>query len=142
MIKQFIDDIRQFAENEPMIESVILVGSFARGTNTKHSDIDLCIISTDQNHMVKHSDFIHQFGTVIKKQIEYYGACTSIRVWYENGLEVEFGMVAPSWIALPLDEGTYRVLNDGYQVIVDKKDYFQNLTRSNNGSSVKQELLW
>lgn len=67
MIKPFIDAVIQFAEHEPVIESVILVGSYARGTNTKHSDIDLCIITTDKKRMTEHPDFIHQFGTVIKK---------------------------------------------------------------------------
>lgn len=59
-------------------------------------------------------------------QTEYYGECTSVRVWYESGLEVEFGIVEPSWISLPLDNGTHKVLSDGYKVIVDKKNYLKN----------------
>ena len=45
-----------------------------------------------------------------EQQTEYYGACTSIRVWYEDGREVEFGIVEPPWISMPLDNGTYRVV--------------------------------
>lgn len=62
-----------------------------------------------------------------KKQIEYYGVCTSIRVWYEGGKEVEFGLVEPSWISVPLDTGTYKVLSDGYKIVIDKKRYFEDL---------------
>ena len=65
-----------------------------------------------------------QFGTVARRQTEYYGACTSIRVWYEGGPEVEFGLVEPSWIARPLDAGTMQVLQGGYRVILDKKQRF------------------
>ena len=53
-----------------------------------------------------------------EQQTEYYGACTSIRVWYEDGREVEFGIVEPPWISMPLDNGTYRVLSDGYKIII------------------------
>ena len=41
---------------------------------------------------------------------------------------VEFGIAEPSWIERPLDRGTYKVLSDGYQIILDKKHYFENLT--------------
>lgn len=77
--------------------------------------------------MVANQGLVENFGEVQKKQTEYYGACTSIRVWYKNGQEVEFGIVEPSWMAEPLDAGTHRVLSDGYIVIVDKKHYFENL---------------
>ncbi len=33
-----------------------------------------------------------------------------------------------SWIQIPLDEGTRKVLTDGYRVLLDKKGYFRNLT--------------
>lgn len=77
--------------------------------------------------MLKEQGFVPYFGEVLQTQIECYGACTSIRAWYKNGLEIEFGIVEPSWIAKPLDAGTLRVLRDGYQVIVDKCHSFENL---------------
>ena len=64
---------------------------------------------------------------VYKQQTEYYGACTSVRALYSDGKEVEFGIVEPSWITTPLDIGTYQVLSGGYKLIVDKKQYFENL---------------
>lgn len=126
-LDELVRELKKFSDNENHIESMIVVGSYASGTNTETSDLDLCIITTNKNEMLEKPDFIHKFGTVEKKQIEYYGACTSIRVWYKDGWEIEFGIVEPSWIAVPLDSGTYRVLSDGYQVITDKKRYFQNL---------------
>mgnify|MGYP001780637230 CR=1 FL=1 len=127
MVNNFINMLKEFSMNTPHIESVIVVGSYARGTNKETSDLDFCIITTNKNKMIDNPDFVKMFGTFEKMQTEHYGACTSIRVWYKDGLEVEFGIVEPSWISVPLDSGTHKVLSDGYKVIVDKKQYFQNL---------------
>ena len=122
-----LKDIKQWAENEKQVESIIVVGSYARGTYKKTSDIDLVIITSNKKEMLKNQNFIKVFGDVNKSQIEYYGACTSIRVWYKDGKEVEFGIVNPTWIEKPLNNGTNKVLSDGFKVIIDKKDYFKDL---------------
>ena len=71
--------IKEFAINDSCIQSVIIVGSYARGTNKATSDLDLCIITMNKSKMIENSNFVKAFGEFEKKQIEYYGACTSIR---------------------------------------------------------------
>lgn len=127
-MEKFLKDIKQWAENEEQVESIIVVGSYARGRYKETSDIDLVIITSNKKEMLKNQNFIKLFGDVNKSQIEYYGPCTSIRVWYKDGKEVEFGIVNPTWIEKPLDNGTNKVLNDGFKVIIDKKDYFKELS--------------
>ena len=105
-----------------------MVGSYAKGTYIETSDIDLVIITSNKEEMLKNQEFINLFGDVNKSQIEYYGACTSIRVWYMDGKEVEIGIVDLTWIEKPLDKGTKKVLNDGFKVIIDKKNNFKDLT--------------
>ena len=83
-MKKMLKDIKQWAENEKQVESIIVVGSYARGTYKKTSDIDLVIITSNKKEMLKNQNFIKVFGDVNKSQIEYYGACTSIRVWYKD----------------------------------------------------------
>ena len=126
-LEKFVIDIKAWAEKDIHIESIIIVGSYARGKNKETSDIDFCVITTTTAEMVENQDFVELFGEFEKKQTEYYGACTSIRVWYKDAPEVEFGIVEPSWIATPLDEGTHKVLSDGYKVVTDKKLYFKDL---------------
>ena len=126
-MEEFLESIKNWAKNEEKIESVIIVGSYARGTNKATSDLDIVIITSKKAEMVANQEFTQNFGKIDKKQTEYYGACTSIRVWYEDGKEVEFGLVEPSWISVPLDVGTYKVLSDGYKIVVDKKRHFEDL---------------
>lgn len=127
MFEEFISKLKEYAENTSHIESVLIVGSYARGTNKENSDLDIVIITSNKSDMITNQDFTQEFGEVYKQQTEYYGACTSIRAWYFDGKEVEFGIVEPSWVIMPLDTGTYQVLSDGYKLIVDKKRYFENL---------------
>ncbi len=127
MFEDFFNELKEYARNTSHIESIIIVGSYARGTNKENSDLDIVIITSNKSGMIVNQDFTQDFGEVYKQQIEYYGACTSIRVWYKDGKEVEFGIVEPSWISIPLDTGTYKVLSDGYKIIIDKKQYFENL---------------
>ena len=52
--------------------------------------LDIVIVTSN---MIANQDFTQKFGEVYKQQTEYYGTCTSIRVWYKDGKEVEFGIV-------------------------------------------------
>lgn len=127
MFEDFFNELKEYARNTSHIEGIIIIGSYARGTNKENSDLDIVIITSNKSGMIANQDFTQDFGKVYKQQIEYYGACTSIRVWYEDEKEVEFGIVEPSWISMPLDTGTHKVLSDGYKIIIDKKRYFENL---------------
>lgn len=123
MLEEFLNAVTGWAAADPCIEAALLVGSCARGTQTADSDIDLVLITPDKARLVSSPDFAGRFGAVERMQTEYYGKCTSVRVWYQNGPEVEFGLVEPSWLDLPLDSGTRRVLCDGYRMLLDKKQY-------------------
>jgi predicted nucleotidyltransferase len=127
MFEDFFNELKEYARNIFHIESIFIVCSYERGTNKENSDLDIVIITSNKSDMIANHDFIQKFGEVYKQQTEYYGACTSIRVWYKDGKEVEFGIVEPSWISMPLDTGTYKVLSDGYKIIIDKKRYFEDL---------------
>lgn len=126
MLREIISTLRQWAQEETSIESVILVGSWARGNNRPDSDLDLCVLTAHRNRLLEENRFPSRFGAVRSRQTEHYGACTSVRVWYEEGTEIEFGLVEPGWIALPLDEGTRQVLSDGYCVLYDRAGHFDN----------------
>ncbi len=123
-IDQFVAKIRQWAVHEEEVESVILVGSWARGTNRSDSDVDLVLLSTDRGRTFSSLIASDIAGPIRKKRTEIYGACTSLRVFYDGDWEIEYGVVAPSWADLPLEEGTERVLRDGYRVLIDKKHRF------------------
>ena len=128
MSETFLARVKRWAEETAHIGVLLVVGSHARVTERPDSDLDLVLVTTKRDELVADQTFPETFGRVLRRQTEHYGACTSVRAWYEGGLEVEFGLVEPSWLALPLDEGTRRVLADGHRVLVDKKRRFDGLT--------------
>lgn len=130
IIWNFLDNVKNCAKDNDMINAVVLIGSYAREEQRDDSDVDLVIISTTPKLFLEDEDFINNFGKVTKTQKEDYERVTSIRVWYEDGMEVEFGITSPLWISKPLDEGTLKVLKDGYKVVLDKKNYFTNMVLS------------
>ena len=74
MLEDFINTLKELSENDPYIESVIIVGSYARGTNKKSSDLDIVIITSNKKEMITNQNFIQGFGDVSQKR-------TRDRVW-------------------------------------------------------------
>ncbi len=54
------------------------------------------------------------------QQIEDYGLLTSIRVWYADGHEIEYGITDERWSAVPLDEGSRQVIAAGMRVLLER----------------------
>ena len=119
-IQGFLDRITNWASNNEDIRTVILVGSFARGEAKDDSDVDFVIIAENPDSFLKDDSFAYQFGNPSRIDCENWGKVQSLRVWYENSLEVEFSFTTKNWLTFPLDIDSCQVLSDGYLVLVDK----------------------
>ncbi len=89
--------------------------------------MDLVILTDEKEKFLNGGEYFGRFGDILRQNVEYYGRCTSVRVFYDGGREVEFGLVDGGWASLPLDAGTRRVLTDGYRVLVDKSHIFDEI---------------
>jgi predicted nucleotidyltransferase len=116
-ITEFLSAIARWGATQPDVTGVALVGSYARGSATSSSDIDLVVLTSCPGQYIKHTDWAKAFGHVRRQQTEDWGKVTSLRIWYEDGLEVEYGLATPEWATPPLDEGTRRVIEDGMLVL-------------------------
>src|SRR5437868_8136673 len=101
------------------IEGVALVGSYARGTATDNSDIDLIILTSERARYLENQDWLSLFGEIERSTNETWGDVKTIRAIYKTGLEIEYNFSTPSWASLPVDAGTRRVLNDGVKILYD-----------------------
>jgi predicted nucleotidyltransferase len=120
-VEGFLFEFKRWAATEEGIHAVALVGSHARNTATSESDVDLIVVTSPPNIYLEYTQWTSLFGSVLRDQLEHYGNCTSLRVWYHEGFEVEYGFVDESWAALPPDEGTRKVVADGMKILFERK---------------------
>jgi predicted nucleotidyltransferase len=116
-VERFLNALVAWAAEEAGVETVLLVGSHARGAATPASDVDLLLLVTDPRAYVEDPGWAGAFGAVERSAVEDWGKVISLRVWYADGPEVEFGFATPDWMASPFDDGTRKVLEDGFRVL-------------------------
>lgn len=119
-VKRFLNEVTQWASTQADIQALALVGSYARDAARETSDVDLVLIAREPDRYLHNREWIESFGNVEKYQIEDYGPLTSVRVWYEDGREIEYGLTGENWAAVPLDDGTRRVIEDGMQILFER----------------------
>ncbi len=121
-IRDFLDNFLAWASAHGDMQAIALVGSYARGEAREDSDIDLVLLTDRPQQYLEDIKWIERFGVMKKHQTEDYGKLTSIRVWYQNGVEVEYGITTPDWAAIPLDAGTQQVLRGGMRVLFEREN--------------------
>jgi predicted nucleotidyltransferase len=117
---ELVKAVTSWAENQVDIVSVALVGSHARGSARTDSDVDLVLQCAKPARYLGDLTWISEFGVAQDVSVEDYGLVQSVRVFYEDGPEVEYGITSSKWLTLPLDEGTHKVLRDGVLVLLDR----------------------
>ncbi len=118
---KFITEFTKWAEGQREILGILLVGSYAKNTARPDSDIDLVIITGQPEVYLEDDKWIKGFWEVKEIIKEDYKMIQGRRVFYGNGLEVEFGITTPEWAeANPVDPGTERIVKDGAKIILDR----------------------
>jgi hypothetical protein len=116
-VAQFLHRFTQWAIAHKSIQAAAVVGSYAHGTATENSDLDLVIVADEPEHLLIERTWVRFFGEPIVKPMEDYGLLKSIRVRYPDDLEVEFGIVNVEW---PLDSGSRQVIRDGMRILFER----------------------
>ena len=119
-VMRFLERFTGWAAAQPDIQAAALVGSHARGSATPTSDIDLVILADDPERFLTDQTWVEIFGTPATARREEYGNVTSLRVDYDEGLEVEFGFTIVRWAAVPVDPGTRDVISGGMRVLFER----------------------
>ncbi len=134
-VTSFLSEAQRWTEQDENIRCMVLVGSQARGTARADSDVDLVVMAEDPRVFIRDHSFAGRFGSIDKMETEDWGKVTSVRVFYKDGLEVEFCFTDPSWCSVPLDAGTLEVLRDGYRIMTDKENYFSLIDIDSDGNA-------
>jgi uncharacterized protein len=118
-ISAFLEMFSRWAATQPDVKATALVGSYARDAATPGSDVDLLILVGDVAKYVRNQSWVMLFGEVAECREEDWGKVTSLRTFYKDGLEVEYGLTTPDWAEMPMDAGSIRVVADGMKILND-----------------------
>jgi uncharacterized protein len=107
------------------------VGSYAYDSPRMASDVDLVLVTSDLGRHAEDLDWVAAFDRKAKLiRDQAWGPLRERRVRLRSGLQVELGVVSPTWASLPLDHGTARVLRDGYRILHDPEGLLREATAS------------
>lgn len=124
---RFLARFVEWARGQGDIRAVLLVGSYARGTPRPDSDVDVVVIVDDPGRYTSTPSWAEHFGPVTRHAVEPYGLVTSLRVWYADRLEAEYGFTTTRWAEAPIDAGTARVVSDGARVLLRREAVLEAL---------------
>lgn len=132
-VNLILKEVTQWSSRRPEISAAALVGSWARGAARVDSDVDLMFLVTDPA-LFRQEKWINEISwSVTSAKVDGWkdkdhGVIWSRHVYLDNGVEVEFGFGLRSWAsAEPIDSGTFRVVNDGCQVLYDPENLLRVL---------------
>ena len=132
-LDQILTVVLRFAKSHPQIIAVALCGSRARGTARPDSDTDLSILVEDQE-LFKKTDWVAQIDfkkineKVASLRDEVYGLVWSRHIILESMAQIEFSFADHSWADNEnLDEGTGKVVSDGYKILYDPHQILERL---------------
>lgn len=124
-LTELVGAVTEWARDHDDVVGLALIGSYARDEARPDSDVDFSILSENAALLIDNQEWTKRFGKPCKVMTEQYGPSVSVRVFYEHGWEVEFGVVSPHWAKVPLDSGTNRVISDGIRILYDPSGLFR-----------------
>src|SRR5262245_48483859 len=96
-LEALAQDLRTWGAADLNIIGIAIVGSRARATAKRESDIDVIIVAAQPSQCFSQTHWMRQFGIVDHSADEDWGLVRSRRVQYADGKVVEFGFTDERW---------------------------------------------
>ncbi len=117
-MRSLVRTVGGWAAEHRDVRGVVVVGSWARNAARMDSDVDIVVLTDTSAHADPALWTRLLDGDVIR--LQQWGPVREVRLRRASGLEVEMGVVSPSWADTdPVDAGTRRVITDGHRIVYD-----------------------
>src|SRR5207302_3811878 len=84
-VDAFLEKFTCWAKEQSDIEGAALIGSYAGGTATENSDVDLMILTTSASRYLDNKEWLSVFGEIARSQNETWGVVETVRAFYRTG---------------------------------------------------------
>ena len=117
---RLIAELTRWAEQDPGIHALCLVGSYARSGEGMASDVDVVVLTARMDAYACGTGWFERLrpGSSLVRTATW-GPVHEQRWRLRSGLVVELDLAPVSWADVPLDAGTRRVLGDGHRILHD-----------------------
>jgi uncharacterized protein len=131
IVAPIVTPIVFWASRRSDIRGLAVVGSWARGTARRDSDIDLCLL-VNEPEVFRSQDWLDDIswheGYVVGWHDADYGVAWSRHLQLSASGKIEFTFCHPSWADTdPVEAGTAEVVSGGCRVLIDKSGLFEKL---------------
>lgn len=130
-VEELLVSVTGRARGMPAVVALGLCGSWASGQPTMASDVDVVVLTVNRLALVQDQNWALAAvgdGARVVRQQDWGRMVTEIRLRRMSGLEVELGVADTAWAAVdPVEEGTARVVGDGFVVLHDPSDLLEAL---------------
>lgn len=119
-VQEILALAERWAAAQEDVVGLAVVGSWAHGTATIDSDLDLVLLTENQRRFVERDEWTRDFGAVGSLRTIQRGVMVERRLAMFSGLELDVVIGLPTWASRePLDPGTERVVRDGLRILHD-----------------------
>lgn len=123
-----VDSLRSWAEGDARVAALALVGSWAAGTASEGSDVDLVVLSARPGSLLDDHRWFEAVEPARLVRAGRFGAVAERRLRRPSGLDVEICVGDRAWARThPVDPGTRQVVVDGLRVLVDPEHLLADL---------------
>lgn len=130
-VARLLDEIERWAHGRSDMLGVAVVGSWARGSATMASDVDVVLVTADPGAFLAVGGWWDFLGAADVVAGRLWGVLHERRIALPSGLEIEFGITDPSWAQVdPPDAGTQRVVRDGMSIVFDRDGLLERLVEA------------
>jgi predicted nucleotidyltransferase len=131
-VRELLTRVRRWASRRPDVRAVGLFGSWARGEARMDSDVDLLILTNDEQAYLHAASWTGELGGLRVVRTREWGPLnTEHRFVLPSGLEVEAGVAPPAWAdPAAADPGRERAVSGGMRVLYDPYGLLERLARA------------
>ena len=127
--QQYIEVVTQWAASCDTVRALALVGSHVTEQAGPKSDIDFVILCDDKSKLTNDTAWVQQFGKVTSCTREEWGTVTSVRVFYSDRQEIEFGLAPPDWVELTFGDKIPEGASDRIKILLDDSNLLGKLRK-------------
>lgn len=134
-IDNILPSIVGWARSKAEIFGLALVGSQARGTARRDSDIDLVVLVREPEQFRSDTHWLGEIDWTGRQITSWhdaqYGLAWSRHVELQSQYKIEFTFCPSFWAATnPIDPGTMKVVSNGCRILLDKAQLLSALLRA------------